>query len=119
MSGPSRPIWACTRKTHCKRSYLPSSDHRNHYCCRLCSVWCRCGALLQVCCCFRVGGDRVDTPWSTPARTTSVRPIMHQGSVRPYWHWPLGPVHDELFPPPFCLVVVHPGLPLHVFVLPP
>jgi hypothetical protein len=51
-------------------------------------------------------------------------PIVHQGSVRPHWHWPRGPVHVDgwgLFPAGFVevVVVVHPGLPLQVLVLPP
>jgi hypothetical protein len=73
-------------------------------------------------------GDRAGTPWSTPARATASdrasMPIMHQGSLPPHLHWPAGPVHVDgwgLFPAGFVevVVVVHPGLPLQVLVLPP
>ena len=47
-------------------------------------------------------------------------PIINQGSVWPYLHCPFGPSHEALFPPPFWVVVVHPGLPaVQVLVLPP
>jgi len=40
--------------------------------------------------------------------------------VRHYLHCPAGPSHEELFPPPFWVVVVHPGLPaVQVLPLPP
>jgi hypothetical protein len=50
---------------------------------------------------------------------------MHEDSVPPHWHWPLGPVHVDgwgLFPAGFVevVVVVHPGLPaVQVLPLPP